>query len=286
MEDDLNAGSAASEAVGESQETDLDTSRADAVDGEGGEGEGDEDDSFELEHAGAKHKIPAVLRDVVLSTQDLTAKAQTHAEAVKTHEAAVAQHQARIAADQEFIEDLPRHRALQDQIDWYTSLDWTALQGRDPEKTTEMWMAFQQLKLKADAATKALDEKKQAREKDQTEQVQKTFNGTMAELADPLKGIKGWGPDKFRELATFAIESGVSEDAVKFADASQWRLLNLAKIGADTVKAQTRTANVSKAQAAQPAATVAARKAAPTGLSDDLSTEEWMRRRNAKARAA
>lgn len=224
-----------------------------------GEGEGaaeaagpvlDENDELEeVERDGRTYKVSRGLKDELLAREAYEERLGALGHASQLLEA----HAGAVAADQALVHEMAQISTFAHRLSWYETVDWQDLRMRDPDHANELWAAYQQTRLKADHARRGLDEKRAVRAQAETAAEAHRLRSTMAELADPVKGIKGWGPDKFRDLAGFALESGVSPDEIKLATASQWRLLNLAKIGADVLRKQTTVNRHRAAQASTPA---------------------------------
>lgn len=258
-----------------------------------------EDDSEEIEFQGAKHRVPKALKGAFMLHADYTRKTQELADSRRAWETERTQEaEAFNAFRNDQLVVATHHQALESlrqQRDQYANVDWATLQAQDPdayqthrERQRALRDAILDTEDRLQSAQEALKSKVADYHRSEAERLQETemshIRATMAELSDPVKGIKGWGPDKFKDLAGFALDSGASIDEIKGATAAHWRLLNLAKIGAEALKAKTRTDTLKKVVETQPAATVAKGKPATVGLSDDLPMDEWMRRHEARER--
>lgn len=280
-EDD--GGAAIADDAGSGGEADVDAGDEfeGSVDGE----EVDADDDFEeIEHEGVKHRVPKALKSALLNQTDYAQKAQALS---ARNEALQAEHAARMeqaAATEALLKEQAKVVGLDEQVAWYEGQDWTALQARDPDRAQELWMAYQQAKLRRDNAAKEFDGKRNEHlEKvrlSDAERLQKVD----AELADPNTGIKGWGPELFRDLVGFAQTEGVSPAALRAGDAAMWKLIHKAYVGDKALKSQAAKQRHVQSQVTTPAATVAARSAPVQALSDRANTKAWMEARNAQVR--
>lgn len=110
----------------------------------------------------------------------------------------------------------------------YAALDFIAVaQQMSPED-------FQALRADAAAAEAnvkffgdELGKLQQANSTRQQQAHQEAANATIKELSDPEKGIKGWGPELYNDLMTFAEGQGV-QNARMATSAPLLRLLNMA----------------------------------------------------------
>ena len=148
-------------------------------------------------------------------------------------------------------------------------------------------------------ATNELKTKNDQRLQAQREQAQGELAKRQEETGKVLASqIEGWSPEKATEIATFAVKSfGVQpQEIAEMTDPRVWKVLHQAMtLGAENAKLQAAlkqhqtAANNSKAQSVQPAAKVggaspnARRTTDASG--DELSTEEWVRRENARVAA-
>lgn len=140
---------------------------------------------------------------------------------------------------------------------------------------------------KTDLSTKetALTERQQAAV---TANLAKAWGETSAVLA---KKIEGWSPERGQQLADMAVKDfGASAEELQattdpriwiaFDEISRLRAEN-ARLKTTSTQA-TATATALKSQAVTPAVKPAGGAPKPTGVSDKLPPEEWMRRRNAQ----
>lgn len=240
-----------------------------------------EDEEIELE--GKRYRVPKELKDGFLRQADYTRKTQEVAETRRDVEARAAA----LAKDAETVKELREEygtqHALKARVDYYTQVDWQTYSQQNPQAAQADWMAYQQakdaLKETSETISKKETELTQAREREianarqQTEQV----------LA---KSIPDWGPQKVQEIVQFASkELGVKPEELRDTDARTWHAIErLRAAEAELAKLKNKQATQKRAEAVQqvkPAVSVKG-SAPSTGLADNLSTAEWVRRRNAQ----
>lgn len=243
------------------------------------EGQAEEGEEFEeIEREGKKAKVPSWLKPELMMQQDYTRKTQELAEARRAFEA-------ERASIQEADETELRLRGSLSQIDRqlaaFGKVDWNALNEADPFEAQKKFQQFQLLK---DAKTQAQGLITELRNERTERQQQETARRLQEGAAVIAQQIKDWSPEKGAKLLDFGQKAyGFSKDdldgiddprlVVVLHDAFQWR---------EFQSKQRRGQNHAAAQNAKPAASVGRQSPPPTGLSDKLSADEWMRRRNAQ----
>lgn len=270
-------------------------------------------ETIELDVGGQKVKVPKAIEPFLLMQQDYTKKTQDLAEqrraveaketelaskesqqaeslkAFRAEHAAIAGHEASIAA---IDTQLAEYRKL-------TAQDWTNLKASDPATYTQHADNYDFLKRTRDASSDALKAaqddlttKETARTESQkaarTEALSKAWGETTATLAAK---IEGWTPAKGQEIGKFMVEQlGVTPEELREAtDSRVWimadRLMRAEAKAAQletSAKQSKATETALKTQATTPAAKPAGTGAAPRGVHDQLSDQEWFRRRTAQ----
>jgi hypothetical protein len=299
-------------AEGVAEDRELDT------EGQSGEGqEGDEpeidpatgepfakepaDDEFEeVEHDGAKHKIPKALKPLLMMQADYTKKTQEAAEARKALETERSTWQAQqveqAAALEALKEDIGKVQTLKAQVAAFKDVDWAAAyqeaaSADDPAKALAQINAakanFDRLSIQLADADKELSGKRDGLKT----QAQEAQRAAMTEVGTVLvKEIPGFNQERAAKLIELASSRGVSmQEMQSTTDPRSWLLLHdfseaKAKIASLEKQLQQKSTVDRHAEAASttPAALVRGGGTTQTGLRDDLSTAEWTRRRNAE----
>lgn len=242
-----------------------------------------DEDFDEVEYGeGKKFKLPRELNRGFLREADYTQKTQALA---KEREAFTAERSQHAEMNTALRSQIGKVHALEERVGQFDKVPWDQLRAQDPDLWREM----------LDDRTAAREQLSQARQ--ELEKGENDYRSKLAEdankhlasvdqaLSDPKTGIAGWGPQKAQEIASFAGTHGYTTDDLRQASAADWKILNLAAEGAKALKAKQQVQRHTKAQTTQPAAPVKG-NAPQRGLTDSLSTKEWMERRNAQAAKA
>jgi hypothetical protein len=222
---------------------------------------------------------------------DYTRKTQEVAE----HRRAVEAERETIAKSAEFQKAHAREigtiAVFDEQLEAYQKLDWATFRANNPDAANAAFQDYVQLRDRRDQLATKINQDLQKRTLDE----QQSFARRVEEGQRVLqREIPNWGPETASKLVGFAKENGLSDaDINRFQDNPKMvKLLHSAWLGEQLVAKQ--KAAASKAVAAKPAETAevkpltqVARKpsgAAKPGLHDELSPEEWTRRRNEQIR--
>lgn len=254
------------------------------IDPETGEPVQPEEETEEIEHEGKKYALPKAVKPLLMMQADYTRKTQEVAQtrqALEQRAQAVAQQAEAITA---LREDYGKLHALKGQVEAYNRVDWAALNAEDPANGQAHWMQYQQLKDALSSAEQDLSKKESERLQQQQAGLAKALKETGEVLS---RDIPNWGPELATKLVQTAASHGFDlQELQETADPRAWKVLHKAHLydqlmaKQKTVQRQTTVASVT------PAKTVGAKTSAPpTGLDDRLSTEEWVRRRNAQEAA-
>lgn len=197
----------------------------------------------EVEFEGKKHKIPASLKSAIMMHADYTRKTQEVAEqrkAVETERQAIID---QAKAQQEYIQDIAKVVAMDDQIKAYEQVNWQQLTAQDPTQAQALFIQFQQLKDARNAAAGQLQIKEQQRLQqsqqaalEEQQKNAKRFEECMSVVA---RDIKGWGPELIKQLDKTANELGFTNDELRqVSDPRFIKLLHEANIGRQLIKKQ------------------------------------------------
>lgn len=243
----------------------------------------EDEDLEDIEHEGKQYKLPPALSQRLRQAADVEARSQAVTRDAERYQVAQAAHKANSAAGEALLSERAKVVSLDEQVGWYEGQNWNQLQAQDADRAQELWMAYQQLKLTRDRAAKEYDDKYKTHVQKVQDDDKTRLKAVEASLADPTTGIKGWGPEMFRDLVTFAETNGVSPAELKNFDVGGWKILHLARLGEKALQKQTATQRQAQSQGTRPAANVGARTPPPPPLSDRASMDSWMKARTAQA---
>lgn len=239
----------------------------------------EDDDSEEVEHDGQKFRIPKALKPALMMHADYTRKTQEVAELRKAVEA---QRAAGANLDQELVQHQAKIVSIDARIAEFNALsdsDWANLEQQDPAQAQQLWRQFSQLKDARQQAAGQLQTKVHERSLEQQRIVAKQIEEGQAVLA---RDIKDWSPEVAGKLSDFAVrEFGFSPQEVgSIIDPRMVKVLHRLFEADQVVKKQAAVNKATKAQDVRPTPKVGGASAAPKGLDDRLSADEWLRRRN------
>jgi len=240
----------------------------------------------EVELDDLKLKVPKdqaqKVKEALLRQADYTRKTQ---EVAELRRAVEAERQSLHQASEAEIGALAQVRAIDQALEYYSRIDWDAYEDQNAFEAQTQWRKFQQLQQNRAQVAGQYSQLVQQRTVQQQQETAKRMDEGRAVLA---REIKGWGPELAESLLGTAVKEygfqrGEAEESISdprlmkvLHDAHQWR--------AHQAK-QSKVQNHVAAQAVEPAAKpVAARSGPPVGLADNLSVDEWARRRNEQVR--
>lgn len=280
-----------------SEDNELDTPEIDAdaleadAEAEGGPDDEDEgeEETDELDFAFKKYQVPKSLKEAVENLRaDATRKTQEASATKKALDARAAEIEESSKVSDAELDMRAELKGVSKTLDEYSKLtdaDWAAHESSDPMGTQRAWRQYQMLRdQKAELEGKlgkAQAERTEKAQSDLTKRVQET----LEHARNNKSGLK---PETIPKLVEFAETLGVPEEAIKrnwspiFAD-----LLHFARIGKMAAEKQkTAPRRPATPNEPKPIVPVAPRGAAPkTGLRDDLSANEWLKRREAQIAA-
>jgi hypothetical protein len=267
-------------------ETEADAPEATEVeydeDGNPIEGQADADEFDEVEYEGQKHKIPKALKPLILMQADYTKKTQAVADERKALAAREAEMTQNNQAFQEHIAEVADLRAAEAQLAQYQQIDWDTWEDQDPDAAGKAWRKYERLRSETQQKGQALHQKIEQRK--QAAQSEQTKRRTEAETT-LAKEIPGWSPELKSTLTTTALQLGVTTEELEAeTDPRIWKLLHLASLGTKAQQQAKTTKQIVQQQATKPAATVTAAASPANKNPDRMSTDEWMKWRNAQLR--
>lgn len=260
----------------------LDTDEEDITSEDDSEdGQSDEDEiEFEADD-GTKYRIPKALEAALMRNKDYTQKNQARAEAERALAAKESQVEERLKASDEELDARADLKTITRELDRFKDFSFAAYQQArqvDPMQADEAWNYAQHLrnqKAELEGKIGKLSETRtQAAMAEYGRRAEETRNFAQTQ-------IKGWNPDLDAKLQEFAAAEGITPDFIRSnLSPTTYKLIWKAYLGDQALKRQ--SAPKTPAPPPPPVKTVKSRATpSPTALDDRLSTEEWVRRREA-----
>lgn len=252
------------------------------------EGEGsEEDDAPEPDHAdieyeGKQYKVPKELKDAFLRHADYTRKTQGVSAAQREVENMKQQAQQMLQASEQELDMRAELKNARNVLNQYRNLDWKALESEDPIGAQSHWRQYQMLKERAGELETNLKQSEAQR----TEAAKHDIaNRVSAARKAAKETFNDWTPQLEDDVVRFAVDK-LGADGQRLAailDPVVYKGLVYAYRGFQAMNKPARPKPVQQPaeQQVQPTRTVSGRAAGnPKGLRDDISIDEWVRRRN------
>jgi hypothetical protein len=243
-----------------------------------------QDDTDEVEHEGKKYRIPKPLRGALLMQADYTRKTQELADQRRAHEDAQKAFGENQRAHSEHLNEFARVVALNDAIAQFEKADWPQIRANNPTLYDQLWFQYQQTKEQRDRAAVTLQQKIAERNSTAQRETAARLEQARSVIA---REIPGWSPELAGKLNEFATAQGFTADELRqVSDPRVIKLLHAAYQGHQATQKAAAVTKVQRAEAVKPLPTVATNtgnKVSPVdAASDRLSTDEWLKRRNAQ----
>jgi len=249
-----------------------------------------EEELDDLEHEGKQYRIPKALKGGFMMQADYTRKTQELAEARRGFDGERETFSKDMEARRQSEKDIGRIAVMDELLTQYQSVNWQELRMTNPEQAQSAFQDYSLLRDQRDKLAVKVDADVKKRSQEAQQEFATRYEKTNTTLA---RDIKGWSDKLASDLRNFAIANGASQqDILTLAvNASMVKLLHKAWLGDQLVAKQAAAAKAARAAAnepeeAQPLTQVRRRPSgnAKAGLHDGLSSDEWLRRRNAQVK--
>lgn len=171
------------------------------------------EDDEEIEIGGKKVAMPksiaAEIKAGTMRNADYTQKTQAVAEERKAVQAEREQVRQQAEQHQQFVKELSKVHALDDQLAEFKKVDWQALSREDPALAQQLRFQYDDLQQKRNEAEQAVTHKQ--RENALAEQ-QSTAKQVQEAEAYVRREIPGWTPELATKINQFAEAQGVKMD--------------------------------------------------------------------------
>ena len=232
-----------------------------------------------VEYEGQEYNIPPELKEAFLKNKDYTTKTQEMAEQRKDLETDRQRFQEAIQLQTAHTEAYTQLSIVDQQLAQYNEIDWSTWASQDPN-------AAQQAQIQMGALR---EQRTQAQGKLQSlhaETQQQMHNQTSKEVEQNRAKIErlvpNWSSETEKAVFDFGIKSGLSESQLAGTnyDPIQIGILNKARLF-DELQQKQSGKKPKKTEPVPQATRVTPKRTVKTGLHDNLSMDEWVKRREA-----
>lgn len=246
----------------------------------------EDDETEEVEHEGQKYKIPKAIKPLLMFQGDYTRKTQDLAEqrkAVEAEKEAVA-NQAK--AGREYVQELAQVVAIDNALKRFEQVDWQRLDAEDPVQAQALWRQRSQLQEARNNIVGQIQQKEQQRTQQERESALNAQQESAKKLqecyATVSREIKDWSPDLAKRISKHAIELGASDEELS-AISKPWMVKALHKAFlADQILKKQAAAKPKPEPQEKPVTRISAAKSGTVKDPDKMSSDEWLKWRNAQ----
>jgi hypothetical protein len=267
-----DAAAAAAEEQHE-QQADNHDSQADAASQE----QAEEDEEIEI--GGKKVAMPksiaAEIKAGTMRNADYTQKTQAVAEERRAVEAERARVREEAQQNQQYMKEVARVHALDDQLEQFKALDWNKLSDEDPVSAQKLHFQYQALQQQRQQAAEAVAQKQHEHALNEQQATAKQIQEAEAYVQ---REIPGWSPDRAKALNEFAGSVGLTVDQnlakVLVQHPALFKVIDQAEKFAQLVKKQTAKPQTPAAPPA-PVTRVGAARASAKPDPSKMSDADW-----------
>lgn len=286
---DTNA-TAPNNAGAEPETPENDEPLAEAGDGEGpAEGEQDPQSAEEfdiIEFDGQQYQVPKKLKPGFMMQDDYTRKTQAVADQKRAVEAEQASHRQQAESLNANFQQRVEIAQLDNALQQYAGINWQELELRDPIQAQSLFRQYSQIRDARTAAAQQLQNAERTRLEGVTQQTSRRLQETRAVAQ---RDIKGWTPEVDAKVTAFARSFGLTDqELINVIDPRTYKLLHLAWLGSQLAQnaAPNTRPKPNGGTEIKPLRQVgqARSKVPASGLSDSLSDDDWVKRRNEQVR--
>tara|TARA_R100001594_G_scaffold150565_1_gene212393 strand:- start:1959 stop:2876 length:918 start_codon:yes stop_codon:yes gene_type:complete len=262
----------------------------DAEQEEGDETEEDSDeeqteavsDTETVEFEGKEYNVPQELKDALLRNKDYTIKTQEVAEQRKELEADRDRFQEALQLQTAHTQTYTELGVIDQQLAQFNEIDWEQWRQTDPNATQQAQIQLNQLR---EQRTQTVDKLNSLQTETQQKHQAEIARVVEQNRAKVEKSVPNWNQDTEKAVFDYGIKRGLTENQLANTnyDPVLIGILNDARLF-DELKQKQNVKKTKKKTEPVPQATrvTKAKKTQNRGLHDGLSTEEWVRRRNAQ----
>lgn len=241
----------------------------------------------EIEIGGKKVAMPksiaAEIKAGTLRNADYTQKTQAVAAERKAVEAEREQVRQQAEQHQQFVKEVSKVHALDEQLAEFKKVDWQALSREDPALAQQLRFQYDDLQSKRTEAETAVTQKQQ---QNALAEQQATAKQIQEAEAYVQREIPGWTPEVAAKLNQFAAEQGVKFDPTfskaLIANPALIKIMHDAQMFQQLKKQSTKAKPPAPPPA--PVTRVSAARASAAKDPEKMSMDEWAKWRNEQRR--
>lgn len=256
------------------------------VEQDGDEGAEQDEEHEEIEVDGRKFALPKTAAERLKSERmmqaDYTQKTQAVAAQRQAVEAERVQFEQHKQTQQQFIKEVAKVEAINDQLAAYDKVDWQALIAENPQDAMIYQEQRRQLESQRNAAQAAVTQKQEQFALDEQQSIAKFAQEAEAYVAREVPG----GAERQAHIKNYATQEGIKFDPavakVLLQNPALFKMMHKAELYDQLAKKQ--TAKPAPVPVPPPATRVTSSRPGAQRDPAKMSTSEWMASRNAQTR--
>lgn len=234
-----------------------------------------------VEFEGKEYNIPPELKGAIMRQSDYTTKTQEVAEQRKDLEADRQRFQEAIQLQTAHTEAYTELGILDQQLAYYNGLDWNTWAAQDPNAAQQAQIQLNGIR---EQRTQVMEKLNSSQAESQQKAHTETARVVEANRAKIEKTVPNWSSDTEKAVFDFGIQSGLTESQLAGTnyDPVLIGILNKARLFDELQQKQTGSKPKKSEPVPQATRVKPKRTTAQKGLHDNLSVDEWMKRREAQ----
>ncbi len=268
QEDEKEVSATSAEDSEETQdETELDTEQT------------EESDEEETEYEGKKYKVPKELKDALLRQADYTRKTQEVAAEKRQVEQERQRFQAELQVHQQNQQEIGAITAIDQQLAQFGQVNWQALMDTDPVQAMKLDRQMRDMQAQRAQLANVITQRQQQFSHWQQQQAAAQMEEGQRVLQ---REIPGWNKELAGKLSEYGKARGYPEGFLSSVMSPQFviDLYNSYQFSELRKKATTKPKQIQE----KPVTRIAASKGAAVTDPDRMSSEQWLKWRNAQVK--
>ena len=272
----------------ESQEVETEEETEEATEQEPAETDEDSEEQPEavaevetVEFEGKEYTVPPELKGAIMRQSDYTTKTQEVAEQRKELESDQQRFQEALKLQTAHTEAYTQLGVIDQQLAQYNEVDWNTWASQDPNAAQQAQIQLNGIR---EQRTQALEKLNSLQAESQQKSHTETARVVEANRAKIEKTVPNWSSDTEKAVFDFGIKSGLTETQLAGTnyDPILIGILNKARLFDELQQKQTGKTPKKATEPVPQATRVKPKRTAQKGLHDNLSVDEWVKRREAQ----